>query len=484
MYHNVHRETETMTLIKKCLSIYIAAILLFAGTASAQELTNAGSSINIPSGNTVTVMGAISTTGSGTITNNGTLQASGNWSHDGSLLYSGTGTLELNGSGAQDITAGTIYNLLISGSGTKITSGISTVTNGLSFSGSATLVSTSLAPVVLSSTATLSETANGYIDGWIRTTRTVAQSSANSFGGLGLTLTANGATPGSTTVLRGTGTTAVQSGTSNLGIRRVFELTPTNNTGLNADIVFAYRDGELNSLSETTLILFGSVDGGSTWSWLGQVARDPGSNTLTMSGVQSFGKLTLGSSSSPLPLTWLSFSGLAKETGNELVWTTANETNTARFDVERSADGRNFSSRGSVVSAGNSATDRSYTFLDAGANNTYFYRLKQVDLDGHFTYSTTIRMSREVLEVNILQSYPNPFSDRFRLRFGRSFNSDMPLSIILLDASGKVLLRRQLTMGSQQTEIPVSGLTALPRGSYFIKVAAGNGQQWLLNMQH
>ncbi|GAA4330821.1 hypothetical protein [Flaviaesturariibacter amylovorans] len=465
------------------LSVLGLSVML---TTSAQQLTNKGSLITIPSGNTVTVVGSISTSSNGAISNNGNLQTTGDWSHDGTLLYSGTGTLELNGSGAQTLTGTTLYNLLVSGSGTKTTSGTSTVSNSLLFSGTGILNTTTNSDTLeLGSSATISETAAAYLDGWIRTTRTLSQGVSNSFGGLGITLTANGSAPGVTTAKRGTGITAVQTGSGNLGIARVFNVTPATNNGLNADVVFAYRDGELNSLSEASLVLFRSTDGGSSWTYLGQVARDASANTLTMSGLNSFGQLTLGSSATPLPLTWLSFTGIANTTGNLLQWTTANESNTSHFEVERSADGSSFQGIGRVGAAGNSSTDRRYSFTDGVTGGTYYYRLKQVDNDGRYSYSSVVRLARgEDARAMTASAYPVPFQDKLTLRLSKAFSGNTKLILSLMDATGKTVLRKEATMGAGQVDLPLSGLGALPKGSYYLQGTAAGGEHFLLKLAH
>ncbi|RYD87421.1 MAG: T9SS type A sorting domain-containing protein, partial [Sphingobacteriales bacterium] len=284
---------------------------------------------------------------------------------------------------------------------------------------------------------------------------------------------------------RGTGTTAVQSGSGNLGIARVYRVDPTVNTALNADLVFAYRDGELNGLSESTLILFGSSDGGTTWSWLGQVARDAASNTLTMTGINSFGKLTLGSSSTPLPLTWISFSGEALERANKLQWVTANEINTSHFDVERSSTGLFFQSFGRIAAAGNSTSDRRYNFLDSITNDTYFYRVKQVDRNGRFSHSSVIRIARgSDYPVNALSAFPNPFNDGLTLRLRKPAAVATQWQVSLLDAGGHRLLRKEVEVGLGQTEVRLSGLDAIPAGTYFLQVAGTDGARYLLKLQH
>ena len=74
--------------------------------------------------------------------------------------------------------------------------------------------------------------------------------------------------------------------------------------------------------------------------------------------------------------------------GTMLTWSTSFEENNAMFVVEKSEDGIEFMNIGSVEGSGNSETLKEYNFLDVMASaQTTYYRLKQVDFDGSFSYS-------------------------------------------------------------------------------------------------
>ncbi len=93
--------------------------------------------------------------------------------------------------------------------------------------------------------------------------------------------------------------------------------------------------------------------------------------------------------------------GESLQIGTMLSWSTASEENNALFVVEKSSDGVEFINIGSVEGAGNSAELREYTYLDIMATGERnYYRLKQVDDDGSFSYSEV---------VLVLQEYPNDF---------------------------------------------------------------------------
>lgn len=99
-------------------------------------------------------------------------------------------------------------------------------------------------------------------------------------------------------------------------------------------------------------------------------------------------------SSGPLPVELSQFTGVSDGSINVLNWNTASETDNASFEVEKSRDGVNFTAVGSLQGAGNSMTTKQYSFTDINPfYGTTFYRLKQIDFNGHHTYSSTISVN-------------------------------------------------------------------------------------------
>lgn len=120
---------------------------------------------------------------------------------------------------------------------------------------------------------------------------------------------------------------------------------------------------------------------------------------------------TFGSATSvnPLPVKLLSFTGSSVPKGNLLSWTTASEQNTCCYGVQRSSNGSQFSQIGIVKAHGNSNNLQSYSYADSLVNTpTFYYRLKQIDTDGKFTYSSIIRIEGTNQEVQEVIVYPNP----------------------------------------------------------------------------
>jgi hypothetical protein len=122
---------------------------------------------------------------------------------------------------------------------------------------------------------------------------------------------------------------------------------------------------------------------------------------------------TFGSSTSinPLPVKLLSFTCTNNVKGNLLSWTTASEQNNLFFCIQRSNNGNQFSQIGIVNGNGNSINLHSYSYIDSViSTNVVYYRLKQTDADGKFTYSSIVRMEPQNRDLQEVVAYPNPAS--------------------------------------------------------------------------
>ena len=136
-----------------------------------------------------------------------------------------------------------------------------------------------------------------------------------------------------------------------------------------------------------------------------------------VSGVSSFSPVGAGSGSSPLPIELTLFEAIVIENAVQLIWTTTTEVNNDFFTLERSADGEFFEFVDRIAAAGNSSTSRSYQHLDDSPNRGInYYRLKQTDFDGSFTYSKIVVVDFEPILIPELTVYPNPNGGSFDLQ--------------------------------------------------------------------
>lgn len=153
--------------------------------------------------------------------------------------------------------------------------------------------------------------------------------------------------------------------------------------------------------------------------------------------------------SSVLAARFLSFRGVPKSGNMMLTWQTAGESNNDHFDIERSLDGRTFSKIGTVDAARNAATTYTYMYNDPVTSLTssvVYYRLQQVDQDGHASYSNIIKLN--VPKTDLVSLWPNPFQTRINVK--AYFNSGGTARISVYDNSGRQLRRlyRQVTQGN------------------------------------
>jgi Secretion system C-terminal sorting domain len=123
------------------------------------------------------------------------------------------------------------------------------------------------------------------------------QTAAVNPGNLGAVIT-SAQNLGSTTIRRGH-IAASNVVASKPSINRYFDITPTNNTGLNATLRFNYFDAELNGRTEAWLGLWRSNDNGNTWTGAGFGTRDAVANFVQQTGINSFSRWTLSDNDFP-----------------------------------------------------------------------------------------------------------------------------------------------------------------------------------------
>ncbi len=170
----------------------------------------------------------------------------------------------------------------------------------------------------------------------------------------------------------------------------------------------------------------------------------------------------------PLPVTLLSFTVQKKGNNAALVyWKTSTEINSNYFDVERSNDAINFQRVGKVNAAGNSSREISYSFTDnqplKGGN---YYRLKQVDLDGHIVYSPA-RFVRFDDVPGLVKYYPNPTNGILNIEITSQMQQEA-MVINISNASG--VMMDQIKRQSNSTNILMIDMKRFTKGTYFIQV--------------
>lgn len=333
--------------------------------------------------------------------------------------------------------------------------------------------------LTISPTGTLTESAGNTVKGLtgkITTTRDIGVPTALNVGGLGAVLTST-QNLGVTTVER---FHSVRTGNGNQSIMRSYNISPANNTGLNAALKFFYDESEIGSVFESTLKLFKSPNGlANNWFYVGGIT-DSVNNNVTFTGIDNFAYWTVASDQHPIPVELTSFSAVIKDNIIALSWKTATETQNKGWNIERRTVTENkpaseWTTAGFVNGAGTSSDRNEYSFSDKGLNNgLYEYRLKQIDFDGTFEYSQTIEVELNTIPVEFAlnQNFPNPFNPETVIKFALPVNSLVNISVY--NAIGEKiseLLDAQMEKGNHQITFNASNL---PSGLYFYRMTAGN----------
>lgn len=191
--------------------------------------------------------------------------------------------------------------------------------------------------------------------------------------------------------------------------------------------------------------------------------------------IDNFEVMSGGNSNVILPLELISFTGKNIEEGNLLNWTTASELNTTHFEIERTVNGVDFETLGSVAAAGNSKSIQQYNFIDKqpylGEN---LYRLKMYDLDGSYSYSKMIAIEVHdataftFTPTGIEKLFPNPTNANLNVLFNVSENI-ASFNLQAYDITGAVLYQQQLQLEKGKHTIPID-VSILSTGQYILSI--------------
>ncbi|MBK7629356.1 MAG: hypothetical protein IPJ23_01245 [Ignavibacteriales bacterium] len=120
-----------------------------------------------------------------------------------------------------------------------------------------------------------------------------------------------------------------------------------------------------------------------------------------------------------VPVELTMFSGVFEDGKVNLQWITATELNNFGFEIERRDDYSVYEKIGFVNGNGTSTNRVTYNFLDQNlSSNRYYYRLKQLDFDGSFEYSSEVAVDIITLnDFKLFQNYPNPFNPTTNIKY-------------------------------------------------------------------
>ncbi|MCS6833380.1 MAG: T9SS type A sorting domain-containing protein [Flammeovirgaceae bacterium] len=184
----------------------------------------------------------------------------------------------------------------------------------------------------------------------------------------------------------------------------------------------------------------------------------------------------------PLPVILVSFS--AKVAGNavKLFWQTAKEYNNERFEIERSSNGMDFEKIGEVKGAGTTNLLTNYVFVDEKPfNNLSYYRLKQIDTDGHYEYSRVVFVNlNEKAEIKGI--YPNPtYNGSFFINY--TYSNFKEAFVTIYDLMG-MKMHQQRFVNYEGGDVFVSNHMKMSAGVYIVEIVIdGERKVEKLNVQ-
>ena len=182
---------------------------------------------------------------------------------------------------------------------------------------------------------------------------------------------------------------------------------------------------------------------------------------------------TLSNTVSPLPVELLSFDAIPRQDGTvSLLWSTATETNSWKFNVERSDGFSPFEKILEVDAAGNSNSNLEYSAIDIKPlKGTSYYRLRETDQDGTEQLSSTVRVSLNVDSKPGFAIFPNPAKHEFFITA-----KDKPSGYQFVDAMGRTLFQ----IPNENNLVSRVDCKNLPTGLYFIVDDSGLAQKLVI----
>ena len=165
----------------------------------------------------------------------------------------------------------------------------------------------------------------------------------------------------------------------------------------------------------------------------------------------------------PLPVKFSSLDAKAINNSVSLKWVVGSEINVTGYEIEKSSDGRNFSKIGFV----SAAAQTSYSFVDTKPSAVSYYRIKSVDGDGKYAYST-VTLIKAGKSTIVLKAFPSPFTNSLSVQHATAAAGSL---ITINSEDGRLIKSVAPVPGTQQTDIDLT--TAKP-GMYLIRFAIGN----------
>lgn len=307
--------------------------------------------------------------------------------------------------------------------------------------------------------------------GAVQITQNLNAPLAENPGNLGLVIT-SGANWGNTVIRRSPAANTSPNGGSS--IRRSYQVTPTNNTGLSTFLRMYYLDAELNALNENTLDFYRTDNGGTNWTNIGSASRNTTQNFVNVNGLQTMALFTLSTTNNPLPIELRTFSAACVSNRAELQWRIDNPATVAFFRVDKSKDGQVWENVADQIKAQPSA-EYTYTFTDMAALYPY-YRLQAAAPDGAVSYSPVQQVNCDEKGYNF-QLVQNPITDNRVMITVQAYARLDDVSLLVYNLEGRLLQRQAVSIAAGSSELSTA-VSSLAKGMYLVQIRHQQETLW------
>ena len=157
----------------------------------------------------------------------------------------------------------------------------------------------------------------------------------------------------------------------------------------------------------------------------------------------------------------------------QLKWVTETEKNNDFYSLERSWDGLHYEIINTQKGAGNSYFTLNYFYTDRSVANSgmqkAYYRLKQTDFNGQYSYSKTIVIALNTASpiVNFTCA-PNPFYSAFEVKFNSAKAGNATLEVYA--SNGKKMVTQPIEIYTNENKIIMQKASSFAAGIYFVKI--------------
>jgi len=284
--------------------------------------------------------------------------------------------------------------------------------------------------------------------------------------------------------------------------------TPLLNIGSSIDISFMYQRVQFAAGGSRTLKIF-LLDTAGTPTLLDNIALNDGnlhsySNTFTNANTPgnhfpltgkimfqfsdnvgvAFDDLNISApylypggcspAQSPLPVKLVSFQGNMNNGKVNLQWAVAQNEINDHFEVERSTDGKTFTTKGIVFATTKSGAEN-YSFGETVNSEKVYYRLKMFDNNQAVTYSRILAFQLKTADGGEIKIINNPVTDKLTLSYSSVANQSIQIKVY--DLSGRVQMSERMNAYEGSNIISLTISSSFKPGMYVVELNNGSERQ-------